>query len=145
MSYGTLSGWRAYALERGDSAPTDATDSDASAALARAVDYIKWTYLERFLTGCIVADATIAEAEYIAASAELATPGFWSKTYTPGQQKVLTKVDAIGWTPVSMQVHDQSDLARPVSTQIEAMLGRCMPSTRPGVFLAAVGPISGAL
>lgn len=140
MGIGTLAGWRAWALARGDDAPTVATDADASAALLRGQDYIQWTYINRFVAGCTIPDETLAEAEYIAASAELATAGFWSKIFTPGQQKVLTGVGDLRWTPVMGGVFDQSDLARPVSTQIEAMLGKCMPSTRPGVMIKAVGP-----
>lgn len=139
-TYGTLAGWRSWSNDRGDSAPTDASDADANAALQRAHDYLKWTYVNRFVSGCTIPDETLAEAEYIAANSEFATPGFWTKTYTPSQQKVLTKVDAISWTPVKQEVYDQSDWARPVSTQIEAMMSQCMPSVRPGVFIGAVGP-----
>lgn len=139
MAYGTLAGWRAYALARGDAAPTYTNDTDAGAALTRAADYIRWTYVERFSTGCTLPDATIAEAEYIAASAELAEAGFWTKTYTPSQQKVLTKVGDLAWTPVDGKVLDEADRARPISTAIEAILGKCLPSVRPGLFIKAIG------
>lgn len=105
MAYGTIAGWRAYALERGNSAPTDATDAEATAALVRASDYIRMRYVANLMPGY---DATfiptgsdlplVEEATYIAASYELATPGFFSKTWTEDQRKVLTKVDSIQWT-----------------------------------------------
>jgi len=140
MAYGDLAGWRAYAAARGDTAPTTTNDTTAGQALTRGADYIRWTYVERFSVGCTLDDATIAEAEYIAASAELAEPGFWTKTYTPSQQKVLTKVGDIAWTPVDGKVVDEVDRMRPVSTMIEAILGKCMPSTRPGLLIKAIGP-----
>ena len=139
MAYGTLAGWRAYALARGDVTPTTSSDLDAGQALVRAQDYIRWTYVERFSTGCTLPDADLAEAEYIAANAELAEAGYWTKVYTPSQQKVLTKVGDISWTPVDGKTLDQADMARPVSTAIEAILGRCMPTIRPGVFLKSIG------
>lgn len=139
MAYGDLAGWRAYALARGDTAPTFASDLTAGQALTRAQDYIRWTYVERFSSGCTLPDATIAEAEYIAASAELAEPGYWTKIYTPSQQKVLTRVGEISWTPVEGKTYDQADMARPVSTAIEAILGKCMPSVRPGVLIRSIG------
>jgi hypothetical protein len=37
------------------------------------------------------------EAAYIAANLELATPGFFSKTYTEAESKVLTGVGSIKW------------------------------------------------
>jgi len=105
--YGTLVGWRAYALARGDSAPTDASDTLASAALVRASDYVRSRYIVN-LASPNAADTTPSgytlplgeEGAYIAASFELETPGFFSKTFTPAQQKVLTKAGSVSWTVV---------------------------------------------
>lgn len=103
--YGTLEGFRAYALARGDSAPTDATDGLATAALVRASDMIRLRYVPNLLAGYDVdfiptgSDLPLVdEAAYIGASFELATPGFFSKTFTEAEQKVLTGVGPIKWT-----------------------------------------------
>lgn len=124
--YGSLTGWRAYALARGDSAPTDATDASATAALVRGSDMIRLRYVANLLPGYGV-DFTpagfdlplVEEAAYIAASLELATPGFFSKTYTAAEQKVLTEVKGIKWTVTGDSSATYS--AMPVSTLIEAM------------------------
>lgn len=114
---GTVAGWIAYAAARG---ATVADDADSAAALVRAQDYIAYHYVNRFGSAVTVDDAILANATYEAANAELATPGFWSKTYTPDQQKVLTEVKGIKWTVRG----DASgpDAATPVSTRIEGML-----------------------
>ena len=116
--YGTLEGWRAYALARGDSAPTDATDADANAALTRASDYIQYRYVANL---CPPYDDTlpvVVDATYVAASIELATPGFFSKTYTPSEHKVLTEVKGIKWQVTG----DKGTWAAyPTSTIIDAM------------------------
>ncbi len=141
--YGTIADWRQYALDRGDSAPTDATDADATAALVRASDYIQYTYVERFRTNCTTPDQTIEYATYEAANLELATPGFWSNTFSPDQAKVLTGVDSIKWTPISTGYNNTdtgraADMMRPVSTKIDAMLSKCMPSVRVGVGIRTI-------
>lgn len=106
MAYGTIAGWRAYALERGDSAPTNASDALATAALVRASDYIRFRYAANLLPSYDPVTFTPAgsdlplteEAAYIAASLDLATPGFFAKTYTEAESKVLTGVGSIKWT-----------------------------------------------
>lgn len=137
---GTIADWRAYATERGDNSPTAASDSLATAALVRASDYITYTYVARFLPGY---DETVPEVEfaaYEAATLELATPGFWSKTYTPSQQKVMTGFAAIKWTPV--EGADSADAyvnATPTSTKIAAMLAKYLPG-KFMVGLKSIGP-----
>jgi len=118
--YGTIGSWRAYALARGDSAPTDASDPDATSALQRASDYIRLRYVMRY--SLTETSEAVIEAARIAASLELAEPGFWSKTFTPSQTKVLTKVDAISWTPVSNKNYEGADAMQPVSPLIEGLL-----------------------
>lgn len=120
--YGSLTDWRAYATDRGDNTPTAAADVDATAALVRASDYIKFTYVANFASGY---DATVAEVElaaYEAALLELATPNFFTTTYTPDQQKVLTEVKGIKWTMKDATADLERDSAGPVSTRIDAML-----------------------
>ncbi|MDX5592574.1 hypothetical protein [Pseudovibrio sp. SPO723] len=117
--YGTLSDWRAYALARGDSAPTDATDADATAALVRASDYIRYQYVAYLLPGYDGTSEQVQEATYIAAGYELATPGFFSKTYTEADKKVLTEVKGLKWTVIGNTKSVRS--YAPVSSLIEAI------------------------
>lgn len=139
MSYGTLVGWRAYALERGNNAPTDATDALANAALVRASDYIQYNYVAYFMAGYDETLPAVELATYEAANYELATPGFFSVTYTPAQQKVLTEVDGIKWTAVNNTDSTEAfNNATPTSTRIDAMLRRYLPS-KGGVFIKSVG------
>ncbi len=134
--YGTLIGLRAYATERGNAAPTAASDADAGAALVRASDYIRTRYVIRFVS----VDDTIPEVEeatYIAAQREIAAPGFWSKTYTPGEAKTLVQVDSIQWQPndrVGKGVYG-ADLVVPVDGMIDALLGRYAGSNIPAHFV----------
>lgn len=124
--YGDLAGFRAYASARGNEAPTDATDALATAALVRGSDHVRLRYVSNLLPAYGV-DFTpaghdlplVEEAAYIASSLELATPGFFAKTYTASEQKVLTGVDSIRWTVVG----DASGTyaAMPVSTSIAAL------------------------
>lgn len=113
----TLADWVVYAEARGLDTPTG---TDAETALVRGGDYIRYTYANRF--GCTLPpDDVLDAATYIAAQYELASPGFWSKVYKPGQQKVLTQAGDIEWTPVKGA--NVGNGASPVSTQIEGMLG----------------------
>ncbi|WP_425087774.1 hypothetical protein [Stappia sp.] len=124
--YGDLAGFRAYASARGNEAPSDATDALATAALVRGSDHVRLRYVANLLPAYGV-DFTPAghdlplaeEAAYIAAALELATPGFFAKTFTASEQKVLTGVDSIKWTVVG----DASSTyaAMPVSTSIAAL------------------------
>lgn len=145
--YGTLAGWRAYALERGDSAPTDASDADATAALVRASDYIRMRYVANLVAAGYAADFTPAghdmslaeEGTYIAASYELATPGFFSKTYTTAQQKVLTGVKGITWTVVGDSSKYYAYL--PTSSLIDALfLPYVFDRDMPNFMLRSIGP-----
>jgi len=112
----TTAGWIAYAAEAGD---VVADDADSAAALVRAGRYIQRTFLaSREYSG--IPDAIADEATYEAATLELATPGFWSRTFTPDQQKVLTKVDTIQWTVTGNASGAMG--ATPVSTAIDAMM-----------------------
>lgn len=117
--YGSINDWRAYATERGDSAPSNASDADATAALVRASDHIKFRYVANLLPGYDDTLPVVEEATYVAAGLELATPGFFAKTYTPSEQKVLTKVQSISWTVTGKPGSKYA--SQPVSTLIEAM------------------------
>lgn len=118
--FGDLAGFRAYHVARGNGAPTNASDPDATAALVRAWDYVTAHYVTRLAAAY---DETLPELEtaaYIAAGQELSTPGFFAKTYTADDRKVLTRLDAIAWTPVDGG--DTVDGMVPRSTLIEALL-----------------------
>lgn len=124
--YGTIESWRAYATARGDNAPTAASSGDATAALTRASDMIRLRYLPNLLAGYGVdfiptgSDLPLVEeASYIAASFELATPGFFSRTYTEAEQKVLTEVKGIKWTVTGSTSGVYSSM--PSSSLIDAM------------------------
>lgn len=125
-AYGTLAGFRDYTLARGDNAPTAAHDGDATAALTRASDMIRLRYVPHMLPGFGIEFVPpgsdlplVEEAAYIAASIELATPGFFSKTYTAAEQKVLTEVMGIKWTVVGESSGVYASM--PVSTLIDAL------------------------
>lgn len=126
MTYGTLAGWRAYAAARGDNAPTAASDATALAALVRGSDMIRLRYVANLLAGYGVNFVPVGsdlplveEGAYIAASLELANPGFFSTTYTAAEQKVLTEVKGIKWTVTGETGGTYA--AMPVSTLIEAL------------------------
>ncbi|MAN77785.1 MAG: hypothetical protein CML24_11480 [Rhizobiales bacterium] len=61
----------------------------------------------------------VEEASYIAAGLELETPGFFSKTYTASEQKILTQVQSIRWQVVGDAKGTYA--AMPVSTLIDAL------------------------
>ncbi len=133
--YSTIEAWQEYAVARGDSAPTNASDTDATAALQRATDYIRTRYvLPLKLSG--TADNVI-EATHIAAGYELTTPGFWSTTFTPAQQKVLTEVKGIRWTVSGNATMDKGYNSQiPVSPAIDALFGGTSNS---GLYLGVIG------
>lgn len=123
----TLPDWIAYAADRGR---TVVDDPASSQALTRAADYIRTHYTIRMANP---EDPAITEATYIAAAFELDAPGFWGKTYTPSQSKVLTKAGPIEWDVVSTGVTGIQAMM-PTSPMIEALL---MPyvASRIGVFV----------
>lgn len=124
--YGTIAAWQTYATARGNDAPASASPTDATAALTRASDYIRLRYVANLLPAYdVTLQPTgfdlplVEEAAYIAANYELATVGFFSKTFTPSDQKVLTEVKGIKWTVTGSA--SKTYAAMPVSTLIEAM------------------------
>ena len=128
----TIAGWITYAGLRG----LTVADNPASAqALVRASDYIRTRYVLRFSSEYDIDSSQAVEAIYIAASLELATPGFWSKTFTASQVKVLTEVKGIKWTVADTGMNGV-DAQLPMSPAIDALL---VPLTRwgmPAVFTA---------
>lgn len=116
---GTLADFRTYAADRGNTKPTDAADADATAALVRASDHIRFAYVARFAAGYDESAPNVEAATYEAALLELVKPGFFSATYTPGERKVLTEAKGIKWQVIG---GGASDSASPVSTRVEDML-----------------------
>lgn len=138
--YGTIAAWRTYASVRGDSNPVEAEDELATAALVRASDYIKYHYVGRFVRPYGETSPGVVEAAYIAAGLELAKPGFFSKTYSPAEQKVLTEVKGIKWT-VTGKAEDINGApqAAPVHSQIDMILFNYMPSKTRAPSLMTIG------
>ena len=64
--------------------------------------------------------ARVVSASYEAALLELGTPGFFSKTFTEADKKVLVKVQSISWVHTGNSKGDRS--SSPVSTVIENIL-----------------------
>jgi len=127
---GTVIALIAYAAARG----TVIADNAATLqALVRASDYINFTYLAG--SSCTAASPNVEAAVYEAAMAEVAAPGFWSKTFTPSEQKVLTKVGTIQWTVTGDASKGGSSIPR--STKIDTMLRECIGG---GLYGYSTGP-----
>lgn len=127
---GTLDGFRAWAADRGDQAPTAAPDADATAALVRASDHMEFHYMPRFRAGLGADAPNVEPATYELARLELATPGLFSRVFTPGERKVLTEADGIKWTVLD----DGSEASAPVSSRVEAMMAPYLTRPGPAVF-----------
>ena len=116
----TVAAWMDYAFARGT---VVADDAASAAALVRAGDYIKYRYVANLLPAYSADASPVAEiaeaATYIAAGYELAKPGFFSKTFTAAEQKVLTEVKGIKWTVTGDAAGTYA--AMPQSTMIDAM------------------------
>lgn len=106
-----------YAAERG----TTVVDGPAtSQAITRATDHITFSYVSRFASGYTIDSPNVDAATYEAAMIEIATPNFFTKTYTPSEQKVLTEAKGLKWTMTGGKSGAQA--STPTSTKIEAML-----------------------
>ena len=116
--YGTVTNWITYAGLRG---LVVANEDASTQALQRASDYIRTRYVFRLAPAYTEESEEVIEAAYIAASFELSTPGFWAKTYTQTQSKVLTQVGDIKWTPVAGGSVMRADQHLPTSPAIEAL------------------------
>lgn len=130
---GDIDSWRAYATARGNNAPAEASDPDATAALNRASDYITYNYLINFASEADKTSPIVEEATYQAASVELKTPGFFTKSYTASDLKILTAVEGIKWTPISNTGSKASFVPR--SSMIDAMLGQFLAPTIGAIWI----------
>jgi len=118
----TIAGWIAHAAAAGD---TVADDAASASALVRGQRHVTRSYVNYFMSPYGATSDGVDDAVYEAATLELATPGFWSQTFTPDQQKALTKVDTIQWTLRDSGLQGAA-AATPVSTVIDALLRRYM-------------------
>lgn len=136
MSYGTLTDWIAYAAARGQ---TVADDAASAAALVRGADHIKYRYVARLNAPYDDTLEVVEPATYEAAWLELQTPGFFSTSYTPAQQKVLTEVKGIKWTVAGNTKGGWQD-AMPESTLIAAMFEPYITDERePQAWMRSLG------
>ena len=71
------------------------------------------------------------EATYIAASEELKSPGVWTRTWTKGEAKILTKVGDVSWTPVWSS---DAEAFSPRSSIIDGLLRRYGRRQRPHIL-----------
>jgi hypothetical protein len=136
--YGTIADWRTYATARGNNAPTEAADADATAALVRASDYIKYRYVANLLPGYDETLDVVEYATYEAALLELETSGFFTKTYTEADRKVLTEVKGVKWTVIGKagSVYANS----PAVSLIEAMFEPYISQREgPYAFMQSIG------
>jgi hypothetical protein len=122
---GTAEGFRAYAGARGWEVTAD--DLTITQALQRSTDHILIDYVARFKSGYDETAPNVIPATYEAARLELATPGFFSTTRTPGQQKELVQVADIKW---QLTGDGGKGPVAPISTRVEALLAPYLPASR---------------
>lgn len=132
--YGTLEDAATYHADRGNAAwAAAATDALRTAALVRASDYIRFRYVVNLAPTYDETLPIVEQATYVAAGLELATPGFFSRTYTEAEQKVLTEVKGIKWTVTGKSGGTFS--ASPTSTIIEAMFAPYLAKPLPAIMV----------
>lgn len=151
--YGDDSGFTAYANAAGYTVPA----GNVANARQRGSDYIDAVYGPRFpgrptggaeqerawpRTGASAFGSAIGEnvipvrvvsASYEAALLELQKPGVLSRTFTPGEQKVLTEVKGIKWQVVAGTGGKQGSAL--VSTKIEGLLDPLLLKPLPAAFV----------
>jgi hypothetical protein len=80
--------------------------------------------------------ARVVSASYEATLLELQTPGFFSKTFTEADKKVLVKVQSISWVHTGNSKGDRS--SSPVSTVIENILAPILtPNDLPSALIVS--------
>ena len=80
--------------------------------------------------------ARVVSASYEATLLELTTPGFFAKTFTESEKKVLTKVQSISWTYTGNSKGDRS--SSPVSTVIDNILAPLLtPNDLPAALIVS--------
>jgi len=140
--YGSLSGWQAY-VEARDIANQSISDPGSIPVLVRASDYIKYHYVVNFMPQY---DDTVPEVElatYEAACIENTKPGFFERTYSPGEAKMLVAVDSIRWEKVTASRQEDLDnnVMVPISTKIDMYLRRYM-RLKGSCGLRSIGSVS---
>lgn len=127
MGYGNVAGADAYHAARGNATWGSATSQAKSEALTRGADYVRLSYVRRFTAGFNETAADVEPATYEAALLELIKPGFFARTYTEADRKVLVEVKGIKWQAVG-SAKDARSMA-PTSTIIESLLWPYMART----------------
>ena len=127
MGYGTVGGADTYHAARGNAAWAAGSVPNRAQALVRAADYIRTTYVRRFWSNYTEDAPDVEPATYEAALRELATPGFFTRSYTEADRKVLTEVKGIKWT-VTGTSKDARSMA-PTVTLIDNLLWPYMMRT----------------
>jgi len=78
----------------------------------------------------------VVSSSYEAALIELRTPGFFSKTFTESEKKVLVKVQSISWAYTGNSKGDRS--SSPTSTVIENLLAPILtPDDLPAALIVS--------
>lgn len=136
--YGTIAGWQEYVAARGIA--NQVITEESLPALVRASDYIKYHYVANFIAAY---DETVPEVEmatYEVACIENNDPGFFSKTYTPQDAKVLMQVDSLRWEKPGRAGSDNFDYSEavPISTKADTYLRKYM-RLKSGAGVFAVG------
>lgn len=157
--YGDNSGLDALVAAMGYTYPVGVTEDQKTAARQRGSVYIDGLYGPRFpgvptagaaqdrewprsgaydvYGNSLASDAVpqrVIDASYEAAFLSLTNPTIFSTTYTPGTQKVLTKVDKIEWELVGGKTGDARMV--PVSSVIEGILAPLLtPKNMPAVLV----------
>jgi len=111
------------------------TDAEKEASLRRGYLYMRslnWTDAAEFPTFSGTIPADIKTAQSILARAEIGTPGALAPNVVPGQQKILTRVGEIGWTPTGQT---GVDAQRSVVTLAMDLLGAYLNGTGSTKFI----------
>ncbi len=134
----TLQAWATYADKRDQPSPTTATDEqNAEAALARADDYIRFHYFNKFAqefrTTPLPAEVAelLAAATAIAASQELVTPDIFTTIAQASTATFLSRIDDIEFEQVHSGI-SPADLNayKTKHTTIDEMLNPYFTATR---------------
>jgi len=155
--YGTDSGFADYAEANGYEVPA----GTVAAARLRGSVYLDGHYYQRFpgeptsgvdqerswprksatdrFGNAINPDAVpvrVVNSSYEAALIELRTPGFFSKTFTESEKKVLVKVQSISWAYTGNSKGDRS--SSPTSTVIDNLLSPILtPDDLPAALIVS--------
>lgn len=104
-----------------------ATDLPDAQAIVRGQRYVAARWNGKWIAGMDPLPDAVKHAIIEAAAIEARTPGFFARTYTPDQAKVLTEAKGFKWTLLG-----NGDMT-PVSTTIDGLLSAYVQSASGGV------------